>query len=70
MTSNKRIVFAFPGIGKTRNPIQLAQMGKAGLSAGEEFMGIALMPHIKDNFVQRQIQCPMESHSQFNGTEV
>ena len=64
------IVDALPGIRKAGNPIQLPQMGKAGLTAGEKLMGIALMTYIKDNFVLGRVERPMQGHRQLNGAEV
>ena len=58
------------GLWKTAHASVLPQGFKALLPAGQELMGVALMPHIPDNLIPGQIKAQMQSHGQLHNTEI
>ena len=67
---NKGIVLALVRVRKTGNAIQLAQFCKAAASAGEQFVRIALMPHVKNDFVHWRRHHPVQGYRQLHCAEV
>ena len=70
MACDKGIVLAFPGTGKTGKPVQLTQYIKLLPATGQQFMRIALMPHIKYDFIAGGGECPMHCHRKFDGAQI
>ena len=67
---NKGIVLALVRVRKAGNAIQLAQFCKAAASAGEQFVRIALMPHVKNDFVHWRRHHPVQGYRQLHCAEV
>ena len=70
VSGNKGIVFALIGVGETGNAVQLPQLGKALPAAGQQFVGIALMSHVKNDLIRGGGQHPVQGNRQFHCTQV
>ena len=70
MTGNKSIMLTLVGVRETGNTVQLPQFGKALTAAGQQFVGIALMAHIKHDLIRGGGQHPVQSHCQLHSTQI
>ena len=70
MTRVIAVVFALLPFGKSRNTAELAQRIKFIRPAGEQFMGITLMPDVVNDFILRKIKHIMKRDGKFHHTEV
>ena len=70
VAGHKGVVPALPRVGEPRDAVLLAQPGKARLAAGEQFVGVALVPHVKDDLVLGGVQHPVQGHRQLDGAQV
>ena len=70
MAGQKGVVFAFLVFGEPGEAPFLPQGGEPVPPAGEQFVGIALMPHIPNDLVMGTLKHPVEGHSQFHGAQV
>ena len=70
MACNKGVVLALIGVGETRNAVDLTQLRKALFAAGQQFVGVALMSHIKYDLIFGRFQHPMERDRQLDCAEV
>jgi hypothetical protein len=64
------VVGAFFPFGKTRKPAFFAQAVESRVTPGQEFMGVALVPHIPYDLVFRRIENAVKCDAQFYGAEV
>ena len=60
------VAAAFGALGEAAHAAVAAQRIETVLPAGQEFMRIALMAHIKDQFVVRGVEHDMQRHGQFH----
>ena len=70
MPRNEGVMYALPGVGETGDAVQLPQMGKACLAAGEQLVGIALVPHVEHQLIPGRIQHTVQGHRQLNGAQI
>ena len=70
VTCNEGITGAFLRVGEAGQAVFLAQLGKASHAAGEQFMSIALVANVKQNFILRQVQGAVQSHRKLYHTQV
>ena len=70
MPGNKRVMGALSGTRETGKTVQLAQHIELLPSAGQKFVGITLMSHIKYDFICGGGECTMHCNRKFNGTQV
>ena len=66
MGSAKGIIGRFGAFGETRQPALGAQGADAVTAFGQNFMGVALMRDIPDQFIPWGVEHRMQRHCQFN----
>ena len=69
MRRAERIIGGFTALGKTAQPVLLAQGPDAVTAFGQDLVGIALVAHIPDDFVFRRVKHRMQRHGQFHHTK-
>ena len=62
--------YALTGLGKARDAAELPQRRKAVRAAGEYFMDVALMPHVKNEAVARRVEHAVDGDGQLHHAEV
>src|SRR5574344_1788609 len=70
MTGHKSVMLTFIRLGKTGKSTQLAQRMKQRLTPGKNFVGIALVPHIKNQTVSGCIKYTVDSNRQFYHAQI
>ena len=70
VTGDEGVVYALAGLGKARDAAELPQRRKAVRAAGEYFMDVALMPHVKNEAVARRVEHAVDGDGQLHHTEV
>ena len=70
MACNKGIAGAFLRVGEAGQAVFLAQLSKAVAAAGKQFVGIALVADVEQNFILRQIQGTVQSYGKLHHTQV
>ena len=70
MTGNKGIMFALGTVGTTGESPFLPEGIESVSTAGQNFVGIALMSHIKNKGVGRGLKHPVQRDGQLNCTEI
>ena len=70
MTRSVAIVFALAALGEARKPALLTERPEAPRPAREQFVRIALMAHVKDDLILREIKHAMKRHGEFDRPEV
>ena len=70
MSRDKGVMPALARLGKAREAAVLAQRRKLLAPAGQNFMGVALMPHVEHQPVSRRIEHAVDSHRQLDRAEV
>ena len=66
VAADGRVVRALIGPGEARQPAQLPQGVKAVPPPGEQFMGIALVPHVEHQAICRAVIDPVQRHGQLH----
>ena len=69
MRGPKGIIGAFRALGKTRQPTLHPQGANAVTPSSQNFMGIALVRDIPDDFVLGRIKNRVQSDGHFNNTQ-
>ena len=64
------VAFAFLALGEAAEAMELAQGLEPVLPAGEDLVGVGLMPHVPDDFVLREVQGQVQGHGQLHGPQV
>ena len=62
MAGNKRITAALYRLGKSSHTAERTQTGHLVRSSSENFMGITLVPHIKDKPVPSEVEYPVKGY--------
>ena len=70
MAAAESVVFAFRPTGKAAQSVYFPQGGKAGVAAGEHFMGVALVPYIENQLVPGAIQHPVQRQRQLHHPQI
>ena len=70
MSGNKGIMHAFVGVREAGNSIQLPQMSKLLPASGKQFVGVALMPHIKYDLILGGFQHTVQCNGQFYSAKI
>src|SRR4249919_2780684 len=60
------VVFALGALGEARQPAALTQCANAVAPARENFMGVALVADIPNNFVGRRVEHVMQRYGQLD----
>ena len=70
MGRREEVVFALPPPGEPVEPFVLAQCVDAVPPAGDELMGVNLVPHVEEDAVSRGVKHVMKSESELDRAEV
>ena len=70
MPDGELVVNAFFRIGKSAWPIGLTKVCERIFSAGDDFVGVALMSDIPEQFIIFKIEDVMQRQGQFNNAEI
>ena len=70
MARDKGIVFTFVVLGESGDPPLLTQRRKALSAPGQQFMRVALVPHIPDNLICRAVKNPVERNCQLHRPQI
>jgi len=70
MSRDKGVMPALARLGKAREAAVLAQRRKLLAPAGQNFMGVALMPHVEHQPVSRRVEHAVDGHRQLDRAEV
>ena len=70
MTALIAVVGAFAAALEAGNPIGAAQRIKRRRPTGQELVGVALMPHIKDDLILRAVKGSVQRHRQFHQSQI
>ena len=70
MSRDKGVMPALARLGKAREAAVLAQRQKLLAPAGQNFMGVALMPHVEHQPVSRRVEHAVDGHRQLDRAEV
>ena len=70
MASSQQVVLGFLAVAETGKASRLAKSFEAGLAAGENLVGIALVPDIEHDAVAAEIKDRMQSRHEFDNAEV
>ena len=70
MSRDKGVMPALARLGKAREAAVLAQRRKLLAPAGQNFMGVALMPHVEHQPVSRRIEHAVDGYRQLDRAEV
>ena len=69
VTHVENIMFAFGPLGKTADPVKLAQGRELLLATGQQLVRIGLMSDVPDNLIPRRGEHPMQCDRQFHYSE-
>ena len=70
MSRDESVMPALARLGKAREPAVLAQGRKLLAPASQNFMGVALMPHVEHQPVSRRVEHAVDGHRQLDRAEI